>query len=153
MRPASDAFAPTMSDYEPSPTDWVREQVEKIIRQGTTDGVQVYDRPIVLITYKGAKSGKVRKTPVMRVEQGGSYAAIASKGGARENPLWYASFLAHPEVQLQDGTEVGTYRVREASGEEREQWYARGIENFAPYEEYQRKTDRTIPVLLLEPVS
>lgn len=153
MRPASEAFQSTMTDYEPSPTDWVREQVEKIVRQGTTDGVEVYDRPIVLITYKGAKSGKVRKTPVMRVEHDGAYAAIASKGGAPENPLWYDSFLAHPEVELQDGAEVGAYRVREASGEERDQWYARGIATFSPYEEYQKKTDRKIPVLLLEPVS
>jgi deazaflavin-dependent oxidoreductase (nitroreductase family) len=141
-----------MSDYELSPTDWVRKQTEKILRTGTTDGVTVYDRPIVLLTYTGAKSGKARLTPVMRVEHEGSYAAIASKGGAPENPLWYNSLLAHPEVKLQDGTATGTYRVREVHGQERDEWFERGIATYPDYADYQKKTDRTIPVLVLEPV-
>lgn len=142
-----------MSDYELSPTEWVREQVEKIIQQGTTDGVTVYDRPIVLLTYRGAKTGTLRKTPVMRVEHGGAYAAIASKGGAPDNPLWYRGLLTHPEVELQDGTEVGTYRVREVFDDERSGWFARGVQTYPDYADYQQKTDRLIPVLVLEPVA
>lgn len=139
-------------DYEPSATDWVREQVERIEETGTTDGVTVMDRPIVLMTYRGKKSGKVRKTPVMRVEEDGRYAAVASKGGAPEHPQWYASLLAEPEIELQDGTAKGTYRVREVAGEERASWWERGVAAYPPYAEYQQKTDREIPVLLLEPV-
>jgi len=142
-----------MSDYELSPTDWVRAQTEKIIRTGTTDGVTVYDRPIVLLTYTGKKSGKSRLTPVMRVEHDGSYAAIASKGGAPENPVWYASLLAHPEVKLQDGNTTRTYRVREVHGDERDAWFERGVATFPNYAEYAQKTDREIPVLVLDPVS
>lgn len=140
-------------DYEPSPTDWVRKQVEKIVVTGTTDGVTVADRPIVLMTYTGAKTGKRRKTPVMRVEHDGSYAAIASKGGATDNPAWYEALANNPEIELQDGREVGAYRAREVTGEEKAAWWARGVENYPPYDEYQAKTDREIPVFVLEPVS
>jgi deazaflavin-dependent oxidoreductase (nitroreductase family) len=140
-------------DYEPSPTDWVRKQVEKIIRNGTTDGVTVADRPIVLMTYTGAKTGKLRKTPVMRVEHDGAYAAIASKGGAPDHPHWYAALLAHPEVELQDGTDVATYRAREVDGDEKSAWWERGVATYPPYDEYQAKTDRAIPVLVLEKVT
>jgi deazaflavin-dependent oxidoreductase (nitroreductase family) len=140
-------------DYEPSAMDWVREQVEKIIDTGTTDGVTVADRPIVLLTYRGAKTGKVRKTPVMRVENDGSYAAIASMGGAPTNPAWYQALAKDPVIELQDGTEVGTYRAREVSGEEKSDWWERGVAAYPPYADYQGKTDRNIPVFVLEPVS
>ena len=112
-------------DYEPSALDWVREQVERILQTGTTDGITVKDRPIVLLTYRGATSGKLRKTPVMRVEHDGRYALVASQGGAPKHPTWYHNVVAEPHVELQDGTETA---------------------------DYQRRTDREIPVFLAEPV-
>lgn len=139
-------------DYEPSATGWVREQVETIVRTGTTDGVTVRDLPIVMITYRGAKSGKVRKTPVMRVEHDGSYAAVASKGGAPANPQWYGSLTGEPVVELQDGTVTREYRVREVTGEEKAVWWRRAVDAYPPYADYQRKTDRPIPVFVLDPV-
>jgi len=102
-------------DYEPSALEWVREHVEQIERTGTTDGVTMDNRPTVLMTYRGAKTGKIRKTPVMRVEHEGSYAAVASKGGEPTSPQWYASLLAEPGIELQDGTVTGVYRAREVS--------------------------------------
>ena len=138
-------------EYQLPATGWVREQVEKIMETGTTDGVQVKDRPIVLVTYRGAKSGKLHKTPVMRVEHDGQYVAVASRGGAPTHPLWYASLLAEPLVELQDGATAGEYRVREVSGEEKATWWTRAVEAFPDYADYQLKTDRQIPVLLLEP--
>ena len=139
-------------DYEPSALDWVREQVERILQTGTTDGITVKDRPIVLLTYRGATSGKLRKTPVMRVEHEGRYAAVASKGGAPAHPQWYPSLLAHPTVELQDGTATGTYQVREVHGDEKALWWQRAVNAYPDYADYQRATDREIPVLVLEPV-
>jgi deazaflavin-dependent oxidoreductase (nitroreductase family) len=107
--------------------------------------------PVVLLTMLGASSGKLRKVPLMRVEHDGVYAAVASKGGAPDNPQWYANLLAHPDLDLQDGTEVRPVRAREISGAEREEWWPRCVEAFPPYAEYQAKTDRSIPVFLLEP--
>ena len=98
----------------------------------------------------GVKSGALRKNPVMRVEHDGVYAAVASKGGHPEHPEWYHNFLAHPEVELQDGAEKHTYRARVAEGEERAQWWERAVAVYAPYEEYQANTDREIPVFILE---
>ena len=144
---------PLTGDYEPSATKWVREQVELILRTGTTDGITVADRPVVLMTYRGAKTGKVRKTPVMRVEHEGRYAAVASKGGTPTNPQWYASILAEPVIELQDGTVTGEYRAREVFGDEKAVWWDRAVEAYPPYADYQRKTDRQIPVFVLEPVS
>jgi F420H(2)-dependent quinone reductase len=138
---------------ELSPTDWVREQTEKILENGTTEGVTVLDRPIVLITTKGAKSGKNRYVPVMRVEHDGAYAMIASKGGTPEHPAWYHNVLANPTVTLQDGTETGTFVAREVTGTEREQWWERSVEAYPPYADYQQKTDRVIPVFVLEPAN
>ena len=140
-------------EYEPSPEKWVRDQVERF---EATDGKEANtlpgrpDWPIVVITSKGAKSGKLRKNPVMRVEKDGVYAAVASKGGAPDHPTWYHNFLAHPEVDLQDGAEKHTYRVRVAEGEERAQWWERAVSVYSPYAEYQEKTDRQIPVFILE---
>lgn len=139
-------------DYQPSSSEWVRDHVEKILRTGTTDGVTINDRPTVLITYRGARTGKVRKTPVMRVEQGGRYAAVASKGGAPANPQWYASLLAEPVVELQDGTHTGTYHAREISGEEKDRWWELAVDAYPDYADYQLKTDRQIPVFVLDPV-
>jgi len=142
---------PLDGEREISPEGWVREQTEKILAAGTTDGVQVLDRPIVLVTVRGAKSGKLRYTPVMRVEHDGSYAMFASKGGAPENPAWYHNLVANPHVELQDGTTTKEYDAREVSGDERAQWWERGVAAYPPYAEYQTKTDRQIPVFVLEP--
>jgi deazaflavin-dependent oxidoreductase (nitroreductase family) len=140
-------------DYEPSATDWVREQVERILTTGTTDGVTVQDRAIVLLTYRGVTSGKIRKTPVMRVEHDGRYAAVASIGGAPKNPQWYTSFVGEPVVELQDGTVSGEYQAREVTGDEKAEWWTRAVAAYPPYADYQKKTDRVIPVFVLEPVS
>jgi deazaflavin-dependent oxidoreductase (nitroreductase family) len=142
---------PLTGEREISPEGWVRDQTEKILSTGTTEGVHVFDRPIVLVTVRGAKSGKLRYTPVMRVEHDGRYAMFASKGGAPEHPAWYHNLVANPHVELQDGTVTKEYDVRELSGEERAEWWNRGVEAYPPYAEYQTKTDRLIPVFLLEP--
>src|SRR4051812_9222745 len=142
-----------IGNYEPSASDWVREQVEQIMSTGTTEGVKILGLPIVLITYRGAKTGNLRKTPVMRVEHEGRYAAVASKGGAPDNPQWYASLSAEPVVELQDGTQTREYRAREVFGDEKELWWGRAVEAYPPYADYQRKTDRQIPVFVLEPTA
>lgn len=142
-------------EYEPSPSEWVRNQVETYEATGGREANTLRDHPewpIVVITSRGAKSGKLRKNPVMRVEKDGVYAAVASKGGDPEHPVWYHNFLAHPEVDLQDGDTPHTYRARVAEGEERAEWWERCVAQFAPYAEYQEKTDREIPVFLLERV-
>ncbi|WP_299442221.1 nitroreductase family deazaflavin-dependent oxidoreductase [uncultured Phycicoccus sp.] len=139
--------------YIPSPSTWVREQVQQIEAEGTTRAVSVMDRPVVLLTMRGAKTGAVRKVPLMRVEHDGVYAAVASKGGAPEHPQWYANLQANPRIRLQDGTESWDATAREVTGEEREQWWERCVAAYPPYAEYQTKTDRLIPVLVLEPTA
>lgn len=142
-------------DYEPSKQEWVREQVERYEASGGREANVLRGNPewpIVVITSKGAKSGKLRKNPVMRVEHDGVYAAVASYGGSPQHPVWYHNFVAHPEVELQDGPEPHLYRARIAEGEERQIWWKRAVEAFSPYEEYQERTDRVIPVFLLERV-
>jgi deazaflavin-dependent oxidoreductase (nitroreductase family) len=143
----------TENQVEASPTDWVRAQTEAIVANGTTEGVEVRGAPVVLLTLRGAKTGKLRYTPVMRVEHDGSYAVVASKGGAPENPVWYANIRAYPEVSLQDGTETRTYVAREVSGDERAQWWERAVAVYPPYADYQANTSREIPVFVLDPVS
>jgi deazaflavin-dependent oxidoreductase (nitroreductase family) len=142
-------------EYAPSKADWVREQVERFEASGGTEAT-VLERtgdPIVVITSVGAKSGKLRKNPVMRVERDGKYLAVASKGGAPDNPEWYYNFLAHPEVDLQDGPEKKTYSVRLLEdGPERDDWWQHAVATWPTYAEYQTKTDRLIPLFLLEPV-
>ncbi len=139
------------ANAELSPEGWVREQTEKILEQGTTDGVTVMDRPIVLFTTTGAKSGKKRYVPLMRVEENGKYLMVASKGGAPEHPAWYFNVRANPQVTAQDGTEVKELTARELSdGEERDHWWELAVAAYPPYAEYQTKTDRQIPVFVLE---
>ena len=138
--------------YVPSKVQWVRENVELYEatdgeKGGTLPGT---DYPVVVITSVGAKSGHLRKNPVMRVERGGAYLAVASKGGAPDNPEWYHNFLAHPEVDLQDKAEKHTYRVRELSGEEREDWWQHAVATWPTYASYKEKTQRQIPLFLLE---
>lgn len=137
-------------NYIPSPSDWVREQVSTIDETGDTRSVSVMDRPVVMLTMRGRKTGAIRKVPLMRVEHDGVYAAVASKGGAPEHPVWYRNLQADPTITLQDGTESWTAVAREIDGAEREAWWARCVEAYPPYAEYQEKTDRLIPVLLLE---
>lgn len=135
---------------ELSPTDWVREQTQRILEQGTTDGVEVLDRPIVLFTTTGAKSGKKRYVPLMRVEENGRYAMVASKGGAPEHPSWYFNVKANPAVTVQDGDKTVSLTARELSGDEREHWWTLAVEAYPPYAEYQTNTDRQIPVFIVE---
>ena len=138
-------------ELELSPTGWVREQTEKIFASGTTDSVDIKGRPVVLVTMRGAKSGKLRKVPLMRVEHEGVYAIVASLGGAPKNPVWYANVKAEPHVELQDGTVTKDYTAREVTGEEKALWWERAVATYADYADYQRKTDREIPVFVLEP--
>jgi F420H(2)-dependent quinone reductase len=144
---------PVQGEYEPSAAGWVRDQVEEYEGSGGTKGTTLRDTglPVVIVTNLGASSGKVRKTPVMRVEHDGRYAMVASKGGAPEHPLWYHNVRAHPQVELQDGARKRDMVARELSGEEREEWWKRAVAAYPPYAEYQQKTSRQIPVFVLEP--
>jgi deazaflavin-dependent oxidoreductase (nitroreductase family) len=142
---------PIEGTYEPSPSKWVRDQVEAYERSGGSDANTLRDTgmSIVVVTTVGNKSGKVRKTPLMRVEHDGEYALVASKGGAPTHPVWYHNLLADPaNVQIQDGPEPADFAVREVSGEERELWWDRAVKAYPPYAEYQEKTDRLIPVFV-----
>jgi deazaflavin-dependent oxidoreductase (nitroreductase family) len=122
------------------------------MRTGTTDSVTMKGLPTVLMTYRGTRTGKVRKTPVMRVEHEGRYVAVASRGGEPTNPQWYASLVAEPIVYLQDGAVTRRYRAREVFGDEKARWWRRAVDAFPDYADYQRRTDRQIPVFVLEPV-
>lgn len=149
----SDQTTDSEESYLPSPSGWVRKQVEKIEATGDTRSVDIMGLPVVMLTMRGAKTGGIRKVPLMRVEHEGVYAAVASMGGAPTHPQWYANLRANPTLTLQDGTESWDAVAREVSGEEREQWWERCVAAFPNYAGYQKKTDRTIPVLLLERVS
>ena len=141
-------------EYAPSSQRWVRDQVAAYEASGGREANTLprTGDPIVVITSVGATSGKLRKNPVMRVEKDGKYVAIASKGGAPEDPVWADNFRAHPLVDLQDGPEPHSYTVRELEGEERTEWWEHSVATWATYGSYQEKTDRLIPVFLLEPV-
>lgn len=144
---------PLQGEYAPSSTEWVRDQVREIESSGGTRGTAMRGMAVVVITSVGFGSGKLRKNPVMRVEHDGRYAAVASKGGAPEHPAWYRNLVEHPLVELQDGTSKGDYTAREVQGDERAEWWARAVETFPNYAEYQAGTDREIPVFVLEPVA
>ena len=135
-------------DYEPSPEKWVRDQVEAYEASGGTESTTLRGVPVVVVTSVGAKSEKLRKNPVMRVEHDGKYALVASKGGSPEHPTWYHNMVAHPTVELQDGGDRRDYTVRIADGEERAAWWERAV---AVWPDYQTKTDREIPVFVAEP--
>jgi len=138
-------------EYVPSPRKGSRDQVSVIEATGTTDSVDIMGRPVVLLTMRGARTGAIRKVPLMRVEHDGLYAAVARMGGAPEHPKWYWNLLKNPDLDLQDGTVVTRRRARELHGAEREQWWERCVAAFRPYASYQRKTERLIPVFVLEP--
>jgi deazaflavin-dependent oxidoreductase (nitroreductase family) len=142
---------PVEGEYAPSPSEWVRNQVAEYESSGGTQGNQLGTTgwPVVIVTMRGRVSGKVRKLPVMRVEHGGVYAIVASKGGTPENPGWYHNLVAHPtEVMIQDGPEPFDVEVRELSGDERAEWWERSVAAYPPYAEYQTKTSRVIPVFV-----
>lgn len=134
-----------------NPVDWVQDHTKKILETGTTEGIEIVGSPVVLLTLRGAKTGTLRYTPVMRVEHNGRYAVVASKGGSPEHPRWYYNIKAHPEFPLQDGTATKDYVAREVEGAERAQWWQRAVAAYPTYAEYQEKTDRQIPVFVLEP--
>ena len=144
---------PLTGEYEPSPAQWVRDQVELYESSGGTRATTLLDTgmPVVILTHRGVVSGKIRKTPLMRVEHDGIYALVASQGGAPTHPRWYANLLADPNVELQDGPERSDRVARQVEGDERRIWWERAVAAYPPYADYQEKTERVIPVLVLEP--
>ena len=142
---------PLTGEYEPSTSKWAREQAERFEASGGTEANTLRGLPIIVLTSVGARTGKLRKTALMRVEHDGRYAVVASKGGAPEHPVWYWNLVKQPHVELQDGPVRKDYDARVLEGAEREQWWARAVEAYPDYAEYQTRTDREIPVFLLEP--
>ncbi|MER7937988.1 nitroreductase family deazaflavin-dependent oxidoreductase [Streptomyces sp. NPDC093272] len=144
---------PLEGEYEPSPAAWVREQVELYENSGGTEGTTLMDTglPVIVLTTLGVKSGKIRKTPLMRVEHDGKYAVVASQGGAPKNPVWYYNVKSQPLVELQDGPVRQDMTAREITGAEKDEWWDRAVAAYPPYADYQKKTDREIPVFVLEP--
>jgi deazaflavin-dependent oxidoreductase (nitroreductase family) len=143
---------PLEGEYEPSPRAWVREQVERYEATGGREANTLGDTdlPIAIFWNRGAKSGKIRKTPLMRVEHDGRYLMVGSMGGAPQDPAWVVNVRAHPEVTVQDGPEPWDGVAREIHGEERKVWWERAVAAYPPYAEYQQKTDRDIPLFLVE---
>jgi len=144
---------PLTGDYEPSPSTWASDQVALYESSGGTEGTTLFDLPVIILTTKGAKSGKIRKSPLMRVEHEGRYAVVASMGGAPSHPVWYYNLVANPLVELQDGPAKSDYVAREVTGEEKAIWWERAVQAYPPYDEYQAKTDRVIPLFVLDPVA
>jgi deazaflavin-dependent oxidoreductase (nitroreductase family) len=143
---------PLNGEYEPSASDWARKQVEEYEGSGGTAGTELRGKPVIILTSVGARSGKIRKTPLMRVEHDGEYAVVASLGGAPKHPVWYHNLVANPHVELQDGPLRKDYRARELHGGEYEAWWERAVEAWPDYAEYQKKTSRIIPVFVLTPI-
>jgi deazaflavin-dependent oxidoreductase (nitroreductase family) len=141
---------PITGEYVPSPTSHAATQVAEYEASDGTRNSTMRGKPVVILTTLGAKSGKVRKTPLMRVEHDGAYAVVASLGGAPQHPVWYHNVVAHPQVELQDGAEKHEYVAREVTGEEKALWWERSVAAWPDYAEYQKKTDREIPVFVLE---
>jgi deazaflavin-dependent oxidoreductase (nitroreductase family) len=144
---------PLNGEYAPSPEEWVRTQVEQYESSNGTEGTLMMGRPVIVLTTVGAKTGKLRKTPLMRVEHGGTYAVVASKGGMPENPVWYHNLVANPHVELQDLAVKKDYVAREVTGDEKALWWERALGTWPEYANYQTKTDRVIPVFVLEPTA
>ena len=143
---------PLTGEYEPSTSDWARKQAEAFEASGGEVADNMRGRPIVVLTSVGAKSGKLRKTALMRVEHEGEYAVVASLGGAPKHPVWYWNLIQAPHVELQDGAVKRDYIAREISGDEKAIWWARAVATWPAYARYQKKTDRQIPVFVLEPI-
>ena len=144
-----------MGKYIPSPSDWVADQVELYESSGGTEGTTLRDTglPVIIVTNRGRKTGAIRKTPLMRVVDGKNYVLIASQGGAPKHPLWYHNLKADPNVQIRDKAEVYQMRVREVvDAEERQRLWKLAVQAYPPYQDYQERTDRVIPVLVAEPI-
>jgi F420H(2)-dependent quinone reductase len=144
-----------MSEYKPSPRQWVADQVKLYEGSGGTEGLTLRDTglPVIILTHHGRKSGAVRKTPLMRVVDGNNYILVASQGGAPKHPLWYHNLKANPNVEIRDEREVHAMRVREVvDPEERERLWKIAVKAYPPYQEYQEKTERVIPLFVAEPV-
>lgn len=142
---------PLEGEYEPSPFEQAAEQVRLYESSDGAEGGTLEGRPVVILTTKGRKTGKLRKSPLMRVEHDGEYAVVASKGGAPDHPVWYLNLVANPDVTLQDGPNVYDLRARTANPEERATWWSRAVAAWPGYDEYQANTDREIPVVVFEP--
>jgi F420H(2)-dependent quinone reductase len=142
---------PLFGQYEPSPSTRSREQVKLYESSGGTEGTTLRGRPVIILTSVGARSGKIRKTPLMRVEHDGQYAVVASLGGAPTHPVWYHNLVANPHVEMQDGPVKRDYTAREVTGEERATWWERAVATWPDYADYQQKTSRQIPVFVLTP--
>jgi deazaflavin-dependent oxidoreductase (nitroreductase family) len=143
---------PLTGEYAPSTSDWARKQAELYEQSGGSEGTDLRGKPVIVLTSVGAKSGKLRKTPLMRVEHDGTYAVVASLGGAPKHPVWYYNLKKNPHVELQDGSEKAEYIAREVEGEEKAIWWKRAVEVWSDYENYQKKTTRQIPVFVLEKI-
>lgn len=141
---------PLSGEYQPSTAEWARTQAEAYEASGGTESGEMRGKPIIVLTSLGAKSGKLRKTALMRVEHDGRYAVVASKGGAPEHPVWYWNLKKNPHVELQDGAEKHDYLARELDGAEYATWWERAVAAWPDYAAYQTKTDRRIPVFVLE---
>ena len=143
-----------MAEYIPNPADWVREQVEVYEGSGGTSGTTLLDTglPCIIVTNRGSKTGGIRKVPLMRVKDGDGYVLVGSKGGASQNPVWVYNLRSDPDVEIRDETVVQSMRVREVDDEEeRARLWALSVDAFPPYEEYQAKTTRKIPIFVAEP--
>lgn len=143
---------PLDGEYEPSPTAWVRKQADLYESSNGTKGTTLQGVPVILMTTRGARTGKLRRVPLMRVEHQGVYAVVASLGGSPKNPLWYYNLLADPHVELRDRETVQDLRARQVGGEEKAAWWDRAVAVWPAYADYQRKTDRELPVFVLEPI-
>lgn len=146
------AGMPLTGEYAPSAPDWAREQAEKFEASNGAEANLLRGVPIIVLTSVGARSGKLRKTPLMRVEHDGQYLVVASKGGAPQHPTWYHNLVAQPHVELQDGAVRRDYTARELAGDERDLWWDRAVGVWPDYAQYQTKTDRLIPIFLLTPL-
>jgi deazaflavin-dependent oxidoreductase (nitroreductase family) len=144
---------PLTGEYEPSTADWARRQVELFESSDGAEGNTLRGRPIIVLTSIGAKTGKLRKTPLMRVEHDGEYAVVASQGGAPKHPVWYYNLTANPHVELQDGATRRDYTAREVTGDEKAVWWDRAVATWPDYAGYQLKTERQIPMFVLTPMS
>jgi len=143
---------PLEGEYEPSPSPSVRNQVELYENSNGTEGTTLRGVPVIIVTTRGARSGKLRKIPLMRIEHDGTYVAVASQGGAPKHPVWYFNLIADPQVEVRDGSTVFDRRARELTGEEKAAWWQRATTVWPAYDAYQAKTDREIPLFVLEPL-
>ena len=142
---------PLEGTYEPSPWSPIADQVALYESSGGTEGLELEGKPCIILWTKGRNSGSVRKSPLMRVTDGSSYAVVASMGGAPQHPVWYLNLVADPHVSLQDGPTLRDFTARVVEGDEKAAWWARAAEVWPSYDAYQANTDRVIPLVVLDP--